>query len=169
MVLHDFVRCRLQYENSDIYNYLMISFDFDVFRMGTLQSQLLILTHTNIGYPSSSTALFGEDSLLHNAGISMQTQNGKVSGWDMDFVSHSYRVTQCRDQFQSMPQSSILKHSHRGFVASPFAWNKELIAAFCFTGLPPRRLPKLRFLCSNLKTMCIWHYISHWNILHVTP
>lgn len=55
----------------------MISFDFDVFKMGTLQGQLFILTHTNIDYPSSSTALFEEvpiqieNSLLRIADVSM--------------------------------------------------------------------------------------------------
>lgn len=72
------------------------------------------------------------------------------------FLSHSHTVTQCRDQFQSMPQSSSLEHPHRGFAAF-LAWNKELIAAFCFTVLhltlsspSERRLLRLTFLCCNI-------------------
>lgn len=95
----------------------------------------------------------------HSHTLLIQVCRHNMGGNMVFSVSLTHSHTQCRDQFQSLAPSSSLKHSHRGFAASPSAWNKELIAAFCFTVQPPtrssppeRRLLTLRFLCLNIHT-----------------
>lgn len=114
--------------------------------------------------PNNSTAVYGEmysrDRKTHSHTFLIQVCKHSMEWKTVEMVLLSHSHTQYRDQFHSMPQSSSLERSHRGFAASP-AWNKELIAAFCFTVQPPARSSSLERLLRLQLSVHVTSDIAH--------